>query len=1143
MNTERWRILSDWHNTWLDAPAGARAQLRASFATEHPELLQVADDLAASTGAVDGFLETPALVLAARDLAQDEPPLREGTLVGPYRIGTLLARGGMGDVYRATDPRLGRDVAIKTLINAERGDGLAVERFLQEARITASLDHPNIVKVFDVGMSSGRPYLVSELLDGETLRASIGRGPIVSAETRAIASALASGLVAAHARGLVHRDLKPENIFITTSGTAKILDFGIAKLAQDPALPRGIATLTGVVLGTAGYLAPEQVKGDPVDARTDLFALGSILFELMTGQRAFVREHTIDTFHAIVHDDPPDLLPRGTALTAIVRRLLAKAPDARFQSVADLLWALDQIDSTEVRAVSPPPAPGSRFFRAGRGSALAGAAGLAIALAALIGGRLREQAQTPSGAPSLTQFTWSLPAGTALDSAPIASPDGRRIAFTAVGGGSAPRLFVWSLDSREATVIDGTDGAKQPFWSPDGTSIGFFALGKLMKVALAGGVPVEICNAPDGKGGAWSPTGTIVFGPSMIFEGLARVSADGGPVQPATLVDFERGENSHRWPAFLPDGIHVLFHVRASTDERRGVYVARIDRPASKPGSPLFRSESETVFVPTSGRARGVLLSAADGQLQARPFDAAALRLVGDPRTVPVAAGANTPHHSAMPSASADLLATVAMPMAYGVRLGTVARDGTAVRLSDRRLQNWPRLSPDGKRMARQMVDPVRGNPDIWVEDLQAGSLVRVTTAPGSDLLPVWSPDGRRLAYGSGTLNERRLSIAAADGTGVAQELPCPGAYCEPTDWSPDGRHLIVNTRLATNGTRPGDVWSVSLETGGAAEAILSGPFPEYDARISPKGQWLAYVSEETGRPEVSVRSMSGPPRRLVVSSDGGTQPVWRRDGQELLYVDREGRLRGRSVQRHPRGELTLGVAHALSVPLIGSGHWGTQYLPQVDPVGSEAAKAVVQALHRARVIALAVLGHEEHLLAASAGERAPHDLLRAAVVIVPAVVEEGEPLVDGGVHDADRLVRILQRSDVPPAEAEDRHALAGPAQQTRRQSRGNGRLLAGEDIVRQSTERQPRAGRFEQEVPACAHPFRAHHDPPFVIDRNHEAHSAAIGRASASGSWLASPDRMPRVGPAGTRRCVADDGETLPRALCSVYPDMRIRV
>jgi len=924
MNTERWRVLSEWHNTWLAAPTDQRARLRASFATEHPDLLLVADELAASSGAVDGFLETPALVLAARDLAQDEPTLPEGTSVGPYRIVALLARGGMGDVYRATDLRLGRDVALKTLTSAERGDRHAVERFLQEARITASLDHPNIVRVFDVGMSNGRPYLVSELLDGETLRAPIGRGPLAPARARSIASALTSGLVAAHARGLVHRDLKPENVFLTTSGTAKILDFGIAKLSQDPALPRGLATLTGVVLGTAGYLAPEQVRGDPVDARTDLFALGSILFELMTGQRAFVREHTIDTLHAIVHDDPPDLLPPGIALTSIVKRLLAKAPDARFQSAADLLWALEQIDSSEEWAASPHVRPGSRLFNVRRGWAIAGAAGLAIVLTALLSERFGGLLPSQSSESSLTQFTWSLPTGTTLDSAPIVSPIGRRIAFTAVGGDSPPRLFVRSLDSRDASVIEGTEGAKQPFWSPDGMSIAFFARGKLMKVAVAGGVPVEICDAPDGKGGAWSPTGTIVFGPDMIFEGLARVSADGGPVQPATLVDFDRGENSHRWPAFLPDGIHFLFFVRASIDERRGVYVARLDRPASTPGSPLFRSESEAVFVPTSARERGVLLAAADGQLQARPFDAAAVRLVGDPRTLPVAAGANTPYHSVMLSASSDLLATVATPIAYGVRLGTVARDGTAVRTSERQSQSWPRLSPDGKRIARQLVDPVRGNPDIWVEDLHDGSFVRVTTATGSDLLPVWSPDGLRLAYGSGTLKERRLSIAAADGTGVAQELPCPGASCEPTDWSPDGRSLIVNTRLTTS--RAGDVWRVSLEAGGSAKAILSGPFPEYDARISPNGQWLAYVSEETGRPVVSVRAMSGPPSRLVASGDGGSQPVWRRDGQELLYVDLDGRLRGRSVLRQPTGELTLGVATALSVPLIGPGHWGTQY-------------------------------------------------------------------------------------------------------------------------------------------------------------------------------------------------------------------------
>ena len=930
MNIDRWNVLSGWHNDWLAATAEQRLALRSELASQHPELVDAADALAAHSDDADGFLETPALMQAARELAEDTPLLQPGAMVGPYRIAELLARGGMGDVYRATDARLGRDVALKTLSHAGRSDADAVQRFLQEARITASLDHQNIVRLFDVGMSDGRPYIVSELLDGETLKAVISRGPVGADAARAIAAALASGLAAAHERGLVHRDLKPENVFVTRSGAVKVLDFGIAKLAQDTGLPKGVATLSGVVLGTAGYLAPEQVTGDAVDARADLFALGSILYELRTGTRAFSREHTIDTLHAIVHDDPPDVLPAGDPMTAVVKRLLAKAPEGRFQSAVDLMWVLDRLSTADaaIGGIAPPAVTRRRWPGSARRWAVAAISGFAL-VTTFAAGRLIERAGSGADNAALTRFTWSLPAGAQLDSAPIVSPDGRRIAYTARKDG-APQLFVRPLDSLDATPIAGTAGARQPFWSPDGWSLGFFARGRLMTVSVPGGVPKEIAPAFDPRGGTWSPNGTIVFSSDQIFHGLSQVPAGGGPVRPATRLDVDRGENSHRWPAFLPDGVHFLFHARATVDERRGVYIGRIDRAAAAPGEPLFRSESEAVFVPTSSRDRGVLLSAADGQLHARAFDATTLSLTGEPVALPVSAGGSTPHHSAMISASAGLLAAVGTAVPYGVTIGTVTRDGSSVRHSPSGLQGWPRLSPDGRRLAKQIVDALTGNPDIWVENVEDGSLVRVTTSPLVDLMPTWSPDGRQLAYSFGVPGQRRLAIAAADGTGVVRELACPASYCEPTDWSADGRHLIVNTRAELSTPR-GDVWRVPLDGIGVPQALLAREFPEYDARLSPDGQWLAYVSAESGRPEVSFRAMSGAPRRLVAST-GGSQPVWRRDGQELLYVDLDGRLRRRPVLRQSNGDVTLGAAELLPVPLIGSGHFGTQY--DVSPDG-----------------------------------------------------------------------------------------------------------------------------------------------------------------------------------------------------------------
>ena len=412
------------------------------------------------------------------------------------------------------------------------------------------------------------------------------------------------------------------------------------------------------------------------------------------------------------------------------------------------------------------------------------------------------------------------------------------------------------------------------------------------------------------------------------------MSADGGPIEPASLLDRAQGENSHRWPVFLPDGVHFLYFARASVDARRGVYLGRLDRPASLPDAPLFQSESEVVYAPPlSGRGPGDLLYVRNGRIEARSFDADRIALVGDARTLDVRVGSPTPYHPSMLSASSDVLAFGSSPVPFGSRLASMGRNGDGLQIEkENETQNWPRLSPDGQRLARQRVDALQGNPDIWVDDLERGTRIRVTTAAEPELLPVWSPDGNRLAYFSGFLpggpGPRTLSIAAADGTGILRSVPCPNLYCEPTDWSPDGRSLIVNV-----GTERGtDIWTVSTESGGTAQPLLADAYSERDARFSSDGRWIAYVSEESGRPEVSVRSISGPPIRHIISADGGDQPVWRRDGAELFFVDPRGRLRSTRVAWTADGVPTFGLPGELAVPPVGFGHFGTQY--DVSPDG-----------------------------------------------------------------------------------------------------------------------------------------------------------------------------------------------------------------
>lgn len=454
-----------------------------------------------------------------------------------------------------------------------------------------------------------------------------------------------------------------------------------------------------------------------------------------------------------------------------------------------------------------------------------------------------------------------------------------------------------------------------------------------MKVAWPGGAAVPLAEeALFPFGGTWSPSGTIVFAPDVILAGLRRVAAGGGAAEPATVLDVALGDTSHSWPVFLPDGVHFVYFLRSAQDERRGLYLARSDTPASPAGSLLLRSDSSAVYVPLPGNSEGVLLYVVDGRVEARRFDSRTMKLAGDARTIAGLSAAGTSlTQPAMLSASTDVLAFAATTVPYGNRIEAVDRNGQRVRLwNEPEGQNWPRLSPDGQFLARQRVDGLRNTPDIWVEDLERGTKVRVTTALQPDIRPVWSPDGRYLAYVSGNLpfrpGKRVLNVAGADGTGVVRTVPCPGEYCEPTDWTPRG--LLVNVLSG----RPADVWIVPTEDGASAEPLLAEAFTERDARMSRNGRWVAYVSEESGRPEVSVRSVSGPPKRIPLSGEGGDHPVWRSDGAELFFVEPQGRLQSVPVRWSRDGRPTFGRPARLNVPPIGRGHWGTPY--DVSPDG-----------------------------------------------------------------------------------------------------------------------------------------------------------------------------------------------------------------
>lgn len=855
-------------------------------------------------------------------------PLPSGTKLGPYEVQEPLGAGGMGEVYRARDTRLGREVAVKVLPTHLAADSELRQRMEREAKSISSLNHPHICTLHDVGSQDGVDYLVMEYLQGETLADRLHRGPMPLPEALKIAVDLADALDKAHAKGVVHRDLKPANVMLTRSG-AKLMDFGLAKPAPGLSTAASAASSTpttptmtvaafaaaasnltqkGTVVGTFQYLAPEVLQGAEADARSDIFSFGCVLYEMVAGRRAFEGKSQFSVLGAILDHEPEWLsairpeLP--TRLDEIVRRCLAKDPERRYGCMHDVKIQLEAVSDTgqASSAVAVPIAP-PRTASQLPWLVAAVAALVAISVGALYLSRspkpaavIRSSILPPAGTGFVTMLPSSGP--------PVMSPDGTRLVFAARDAKGKTLLYVRALDRTQAQALDGTDGAMYPFWSTDSHEVGFFASGKLKKISTDGGPPQNLCEVSNARGGTWNQDGVILFTPTTT-QPLMRVSAAGGSPEPATKLDVSRSENSHRWPVFLPDGKHFLFWARSSKGPHEDViYVGELGSLAAKM---LMKSDSMAVY------ASGYLLYLRDQALIAQPFNLERLELSGDPVMVTEQVGMNGATVRPLFTASqTGMLLYQSGTMSAGWDLLWFDRDGKSagrVGSPDRYIQ--PALSPDGKRIAVNIYTGSQGVGDIWVFDTTRGTNTRLTFGPANNGSAVWSSDGKTIYYASSTKGLPHISAKAADGSGSERVLlETPNVAEAPLAVSPDGRYLVYQRKdLAKDAGS--HLWALPLSGDGKPIALLQDSNSEREGQISPDGKWMAYTSNESGRNEVYITPFPAGGAKWQVSKDGAVWPKWRGDGKEIYFLD--GLDNVVAVDVMPAGNaVNLGVPHIL---------------------------------------------------------------------------------------------------------------------------------------------------------------------------------------------------------------------------------------
>lgn len=950
MTPERYQQIGHLYHDAVSLGPAQRVAFLQEACAENESLRHAVEQLLAADDQAQAqdFIAEPALQVAAEMLAHHQSGELIGHSLNHYLIDSVLGAGGMGEVYRARDTRLDRPVAIKVLPSSFASDPDRLRRFELEAKATGALNHPNILTIHDTGTHEGTPYIVTELLEGKELKELLNDGPLPLRQALDYARQIAQGLAAAHEKGITHRDLKPANLFITDEGRVKILDFGLAKLTRlqneeaknllpgEPNYPQ--STAPGIVIGTVGYMSPEQVRGQAADHRSDIFAFGIILYEMLTGRRAFQGESFAEVMAAIVKEEPLELSTANhqipVQLERVTRHCLEKRPERRFQTASDLGFAIEALavfsDSQPQLmfkdAPEPEPEkPGITLFKRERWMWAA----ISLLLAAtLMATWLFLHKASPEA--RLVRLSIPLPqnVSTASSQAPdlALSPDGGRLAFSA-SNGKTRQLWLRALDSFTTQPLAGTDGADSPFWSPDGRYIAFFADNKLKKIDTQSNVIEIISPAGSGRGGDWNQDGVILF---CAGDGtaLSRVNAAGGKPEVVTELNTTLGETNHDYPSFLPDGQHYLFHLFGK--DNHGIYVGSLNNKERKmliPLSPDAANSTRAVWSASNSSASFIVYALNRATLLARAFDPDRLELKGEPFRIAENVIVSLTGNARFTTSANGTLAFLQNREMDIAKLTWCDRSGK--RLSEiGTAEAWTSfaLSPDDAAVALIRNEPSRLN-SLWQLNLAQGTTTRVVTDTDSaNFFPVWSPDGEQLAFASARNSALNLYLKRTNGNAPEERLLETRFQTYPLSWSPDGKFLIY--AMGDPQTRT-DIWSLPLAGERKPQPLLQTKADERAAKVSPDGNWLAYVSDETGVAEVYVTTFPQPGRAWRISKSGGNNPAWRADGKELFYLSDKQLMAGKQLMAASVNKGGTEFQVGASQPLFEIE--GTNYAPSRD--------------------------------------------------------------------------------------------------------------------------------------------------------------------------------------------------------------------